>query len=64
MYSRTSIDVERDAAGILKKIYALKKLTEQVTLGFDVEWRPTFKKGLSVGLILLYLEELSPVIYC
>ncbi|PKI62777.1 hypothetical protein CRG98_016836 [Punica granatum] len=45
LYSRTTVEVEKSAAELLKKINALKRLTDQVTIGFDIEWRPTFRRG-------------------
>lgn len=45
-YSRSATDVERAAAELLKKINAMKSVMDQVIIGFDIEYRPTFQKGV------------------
>ncbi|KAF8016279.1 hypothetical protein BT93_H1703 [Corymbia citriodora subsp. variegata] len=45
-YSRSTTGVERAAAELLKKIDAMKSVMDQVIIGFDIEYRPTFQKGV------------------
>ncbi|KAK8955414.1 Werner Syndrome-like exonuclease [Platanthera guangdongensis] len=46
VYSRTSAEVGRATAEIFHKIEQLKhEADEEISFGFDMEWRPTFKKG-------------------
>ncbi|XP_010918869.1 3'-5' exonuclease isoform X1 [Elaeis guineensis] len=47
MYSRTASEVELATKEILDKIDAMKHNSDQVSLGFDIEWRPVFKRGAS-----------------
>lgn len=46
MYSRSATGVERAAAVLLKKIDAMKSAMDKVIIGFDIEYRPTFQRGL------------------
>ncbi|XP_030467446.2 3'-5' exonuclease-like isoform X1 [Syzygium oleosum] len=46
MYSRSATGVERAAAELLKKIDAMKSVMDQVIIGFDIEYRPTFQRGV------------------
>ncbi|KAI4375432.1 hypothetical protein MLD38_013298 [Melastoma candidum] len=48
-YSQTSKDVEKAAAELLKEINMLKLKNSRVVLGFDIEWKPTFRKGCAPG---------------
>ncbi|XP_008807960.1 Werner Syndrome-like exonuclease [Phoenix dactylifera] len=45
IYSRTAPEVELAAKEILDKINSMKDNSDQVSLGFDIEWRPLFKRG-------------------
>lgn len=45
LYSRSAVEVDKAAAELLKKIDSLKRLTGQATIGFDIEWRPIFRRG-------------------
>ncbi|KAJ9701091.1 hypothetical protein PVL29_006440 [Vitis rotundifolia] len=49
VYSRTVTEVEKATAELLKIVEAKKKEMGQAILGFDIEWRPTFRKGVSQG---------------
>lgn len=44
-YSRTAVQVEKAAMEVLKTIEAKEKEAGQTAVGFDIEWRPTFKRG-------------------
>ncbi|XP_072956067.1 3'-5' exonuclease isoform X1 [Typha angustifolia] len=44
VYSKTASEVEQATKEILDKIKALKSF-EQVSLGFDIEWKPVFRRG-------------------
>ncbi|XP_048235642.1 Werner Syndrome-like exonuclease isoform X2 [Ricinus communis] len=46
-YSRTREDVEKAARELLRSIECQRK--ETVALGFDIEWKPTFKRGVLPG---------------
>lgn len=45
LYSRTALEAEKAAAKLLQILQAKKKQRGQVAIGFDIEWRPTFRKG-------------------
>ena len=42
--SRTANDVDRAAIKLLKFVEAKKREREQIALGFDIEWKPTFRR--------------------
>ena len=46
MYSYTEAEVEKAAMGLLKILEIKKKEMGQVTIGFDIEWKPSFQRGL------------------
>ena len=46
VYSRTVPEVEESARELLHKIKAMEKNMEPVSLGFDIEWKPAFGRGL------------------
>ncbi|XP_021834571.1 Werner Syndrome-like exonuclease [Prunus avium] len=48
-YSRTAVQVEKAAMEVLKTIEAKEKEAGQTAVGFDIEWRPTFKRGVPPG---------------
>ncbi|KAM2087431.1 hypothetical protein EV1_031320 [Malus domestica] len=48
-YSRTAVEVEKAALEILKNFQAKKKAVGQNAIGFDIEWKPTFKRGVPPG---------------
>ncbi|KAH0463113.1 hypothetical protein IEQ34_007695 [Dendrobium chrysotoxum] len=45
VYSKTSAEVEQTTKEILDKIEQLKHDANEISLGFDLEWRPIFSKG-------------------
>eukprot|EP00262_Sarcandra_glabra_P001107 TRINITY_DN11121_c0_g1_i1.p1 TRINITY_DN11121_c0_g1~~TRINITY_DN11121_c0_g1_i1.p1 ORF type:complete len:207 (+),score=40.43 TRINITY_DN11121_c0_g1_i1:67-687(+) len=46
LYSRTYSEVEKAAMEILEIMEAKKQqISDQIYLGFDIEWRPTFRAG-------------------
>ncbi|XP_048139401.1 Werner Syndrome-like exonuclease isoform X2 [Rhodamnia argentea] len=45
-YNRSATGVERAAAQLLSKIDAMKGVMDQVIIGFDIEYRPTFQRGV------------------
>ncbi|KAJ0034602.1 hypothetical protein Pint_25510 [Pistacia integerrima] len=49
LYSRTSVEVEKAAVELLQVLEAKKKETDQVAIGFDIEWRPSFRRGVLPG---------------
>lgn len=49
MYSRTFTDVEKAVTKFLKIIEEKKRDMIQIPIGFDIEWRPTFKRGVPPG---------------
>ncbi|KAM6565372.1 hypothetical protein CsatA_024500 [Cannabis sativa] len=48
-YSRTNVDVERASMEILKIVEAKKMEVGKVAIGFDIEWRASFVKGVPPG---------------
>lgn len=51
MYSRTFDDVEKSVTKFLKKLEEKKRKMLQIAIGFDIEWRPTFKRGVPPGKV-------------
>ncbi|KAI3934328.1 hypothetical protein MKW92_016826 [Papaver armeniacum] len=49
VYSKTVSEVEKAAKELLEIIEVNKIYMEQVSLGFDIEWKPTFRKGGKTG---------------
>ncbi|KAE8688412.1 Werner Syndrome-like exonuclease [Hibiscus syriacus] len=49
LYSRTEAEVEKAAMGLLGILEDKKKETGQVSIGFDIEWKPSFEKGIFPG---------------
>ncbi|KAL8048532.1 hypothetical protein ABFX02_07G072500 [Erythranthe guttata] len=49
IYSRTVEEVERAAKELLDFVEAKKRNEEQCILGLDIEWRPTFRRGVPPG---------------
>ncbi|XP_059447969.1 3'-5' exonuclease isoform X2 [Corylus avellana] len=49
VYSRTATEVEKAAEELLKNLEAQKRESGQVVLGLDIEWRPSFRRGVSPG---------------
>ncbi|KAK9288007.1 hypothetical protein L1049_016452 [Liquidambar formosana] len=49
MYSRTVVEVEKAATELLNFVEAKKREMGRAILGFDIEWRPTFRRGASPG---------------
>ena len=46
LYSYTEAEVEKAAMELLKILEIKKKEMGQVTIGFDIEWKPSFQRGL------------------
>lgn len=53
LYSRTSAEVEKAAVELLQFLEVKKKETGQVAIGFDIEWRPSFRRGIISSLFQL-----------
>ncbi|XP_061369169.1 3'-5' exonuclease-like [Gastrolobium bilobum] len=51
MYSRTFSDVEKAATKLLKILEEKKKETMQIAIGLDIEWKPSFRKGVPPGKV-------------
>ncbi|KAH7573003.1 hypothetical protein ACOSP7_006404 [Xanthoceras sorbifolium] len=49
LYSRTSMEVEKAAVELLQILKAKKRENCQVAIGVDIEWKPTFKRGVLPG---------------
>ncbi|KAI3470032.1 hypothetical protein Pfo_026695 [Paulownia fortunei] len=49
IYSRTVEEVERAAEELLDFVEAKKRKEGQCILGLDIEWRPTFRRGVAPG---------------
>ncbi|GAA0171281.1 hypothetical protein LIER_25353 [Lithospermum erythrorhizon] len=48
-YSRTAREAEKAAEELLTFVQSKKQDDGQVVLGFDIEWKPTFKRGVPPG---------------
>ncbi|XP_060671505.1 3'-5' exonuclease-like isoform X2 [Ziziphus jujuba] len=48
-YSRTAVEVEAAAMELLNTVGAKNRDVGEAAVRFDIEWRPTFKKGFSPG---------------
>nr|XP_011462822.1 PREDICTED: Werner Syndrome-like exonuclease isoform X1 [Fragaria vesca subsp. vesca] len=48
-YSRTTVEVEKAAMDILKTVKAKQNEMGQNAVGFDIEWKPTFQRGVPPG---------------
>ncbi|CAK8567103.1 unnamed protein product [Lathyrus sativus] len=51
MYSRTFNDVEKAVTKFLKIIEEKKREMIQIAIGFDIEWKPTFRRGVPPGKV-------------
>ncbi|KAL2332608.1 hypothetical protein Fmac_013821 [Flemingia macrophylla] len=51
MYSRTFETVEKAAAKLLKILEEKKRKMMQIVIGLDIEWKPTFRKGVPPGKV-------------
>ncbi|GMI70504.1 Werner syndrome-like exonuclease [Hibiscus trionum] len=49
LYSSTEAEVEKAAMELLEALEIKKKEMGQVSLGFDIEWKPSFEKGILPG---------------
>ncbi|XP_065862743.1 3'-5' exonuclease isoform X2 [Euphorbia lathyris] len=49
LYSRTPAEVENAARELLHSFKSKRGETDPVIIGFDIEWRPTFKRGVLPG---------------
>ncbi|XP_009764477.1 3'-5' exonuclease isoform X1 [Nicotiana sylvestris] len=49
IYSRTTKEVENSAVELLNFVEEKKRKEGHVALGFDIEWRPSFRKGVAPG---------------
>ncbi|XAR62534.1 DNA helicase [Bertholletia excelsa] len=49
VYCRTVSEVEKAAKELLENVEARKRRGDQIILGFDIEWKPTFKRGVPPG---------------
>ena len=57
VYSRTASEVDRASRELAKKINSMRKGMDQITIGFDIEWKPTFRRGQS--LIWIHWSQLK-----
>lgn len=53
MYSRTFDDVEKAVRKIFNFLEDKKREMMQTAIGFDIEWRPTFRRGLFSFLLFI-----------
>ncbi|KAK2443198.1 Werner Syndrome exonuclease [Trifolium repens] len=49
LYSRTFNDVEKAVTKFVKNIEEKKREMMQIAIGFDIEWKPTFRRGVPPG---------------
>ncbi|CAI0437692.1 unnamed protein product [Linum tenue] len=50
-YTRTSVEVEKAARELLRSLEAKRGESGHVAVGFDIEWKPTFRKGMFLSEI-------------
>ncbi|KAM7253098.1 hypothetical protein ACFE04_025716 [Oxalis oulophora] len=48
-YSTTRFEVDKAASDLLRILETRKQLTGQVAVGFDIEWKPSFRRGVPPG---------------
>ncbi|KAK7331450.1 hypothetical protein VNO77_25675 [Canavalia gladiata] len=63
MYSRTFDDVDKAATKLLKILEEKKREMAQIAVGFDIEWRPTFRKGVPPGKVAV-MQICGDVSHC
>ncbi|KAL9669398.1 hypothetical protein QQ045_006945 [Rhodiola kirilowii] len=51
VYSRTAEEVDGAAMQLLKFVETKRREVGQVILGLDIEWRPSFRRGISPGKV-------------
>ncbi|XP_052206600.1 3'-5' exonuclease isoform X1 [Diospyros lotus] len=51
LYSRTIREVEKTANELLEFVETKKRDVDQAILGLDIEWRPTFRRGVAPGKV-------------
>ncbi|KAF2299976.1 hypothetical protein GH714_006518 [Hevea brasiliensis] len=51
LYSRTPVEVEKAARELLQSLEAKQGEMGQVIVGFDIEWRPSFRRGVLPGKV-------------
>ena len=67
VYSRTVYEVEEATKDLLNFVQAKKKQAGRAVLGFDIEWKPSFKRGgnfkmkFLLVMILFCLLEILPL---
>ncbi|MCD9558556.1 hypothetical protein HAX54_015961 [Datura stramonium] len=49
IYSRTTKEVEKSAVELFNFVEEKKRKEGHVALGFDIEWKPTFRRGVAPG---------------
>lgn len=57
LYSKTASEVDRRAMQLLKVLDTKRDHSGRAFIGFDIEWRPSFRKGIyawSHGAFYLY----------
>ncbi|KAK9138450.1 hypothetical protein Sjap_009044 [Stephania japonica] len=48
VYSRTVAEVEKATMELLESIESKGNVLDPIALGFDIEWRPTFRRGVAL----------------
>ncbi|KAL0867339.1 hypothetical protein Bca101_046457 [Brassica carinata] len=51
VYSKTASEVDRRAMQLLKVLDTKRDLSGRAFIGFDIEWRPSFRKGVLPGKV-------------
>lgn len=51
MYGRTYSEVEKATLELMEILKSKKENMDKISLGFDIEWRPTFRKGMHLKLV-------------
>lgn len=61
IYSRDAAEVEQAAQELSDKIFSMKQHMNHIPLGFDIEWRPIFRKGI---FCIIWGKIIIDCIYC
>lgn len=60
LYSKTASEVDRRAMQLLKVLDTKKDHSGRAFIGFDIEWRPSFRKGIYAN----FMPNSQTHVYC
>lgn len=62
LYSKTANEVDKRAMQLLKALETKRDQSGKAIVGFDIEWRPSFRKGTYMLLSIVFFFLLSPFV--